>query len=209
MLKLRKVAITGGVACGKSLVRKYLAELGAIAVDADAIVHQLLTPETQLGKKIIELFGTGIIVNGKISRERIAKKAFLNPKLLRSLEELLHPPVYEEIERRFQDESKRPDAPPLFVAEVPLLFESGGEVFFDVTVAIVANREKCWERYRTATGNEREDFDRRMARQLNEEEKAKRADYVIRNDSTSKELRESVVSLYGMLCGAEVKKSKG
>lgn len=206
---MRKVAITGGVACGKSLVSKYLAELGAIVVDADAIVHQLLTPETQLGKKIIELFGTGIIVNGKISRERIAKKAFLNPKLLRSLEELLHPPVYEEIERRFQNESKKPDAASLFVAEVPLLFESGGEVFFDTTVAVAANREKCWERYRTATGNEREDFDRRMARQLSEDEKAARADYIVRNDGTSKELREGAVNLYNVLCGAKVKKSKG
>lgn len=208
MLTLKKLAITGGLASGKSLVCRYFSELGAYSVDADEIVHRLLTPDTELGKKTIELLGAEIVVEGKISRSRIASKVFTNPTLLRSLEEVIHPIVYEEIERQYQKwMAKKTDAT-LFIVEIPLLFESGGEKYFDYTVAVVADREICWERYRQTTGHEREDFNRRMARQLRQYEKAEKANYVIRNDGSPEELRQETHKLYQLLCGVKTNKTK-
>ena len=209
MLKLKKLAITGGISSGKSQACKFFTELGAYVVVADEIVHQLLTPDTELGKKVIELLGTGIVVNGKIDRTRVAKKVFLNPKLLRSLEQILHPKVYEEIENQYREVSQRDNPPPLFIAEIPLLFETGGEQYFDQTITITSDNEKCWERYQRATGHEREDFSRRRARMLRQNEKAKRADYVIQNNETAEELRLEVNKLFDILCGVKVKKQKG
>lgn len=208
MLKLKKVAITGGISSGKSQVCRFFAELGATVVVADDIVHQLLTPDTPLGKKVIKLLGTGIIVKDKIDRTRVAKKVFLNPTLLRSLEQLLHPQVYEEIENQYNKISRKNNSPPLFIAEIPLLFETGGEKYFDQTITVTADTETCWERYRKSTGNEREDFSRRRARMLKQEEKAKRADYVIKNNGTMEELRLEVNKLFHILCEEKAKKQK-
>jgi dephospho-CoA kinase len=207
MLKLKKVAITGGISSGKSQASKFFTELGAYVVDADEIVHQLLTPDTALGEKVIKLLGSGIVVNGKIERSRVAKKVFLNPKLLRSLEQILHPRVYEEIECRYREAERLENPPSLFIAEIPLLFETGGERDFDSTIAVIANTEKCWERYRQATGHEREDFNRRKARQLSQQEKADKADYVIQNNGTLEDLRNEVNKLFLILCGEKSKKA--
>ncbi|NGX41977.1 MAG: Dephospho-CoA kinase [Chlamydiae bacterium] len=192
MLKLKKVAVTGGISSGKSLACNCFAGLGAYVVKADEIVHNLLIPDTKLGKKVIELLGSEIVVDNKIDRNRIAKKVFLNPKLLRLLEELLHPAVYEEIEKEYQKVTKTKNTYTLFVAEVPLLFESKGERYFDYTVAAIADREICWERYRKTTGYEREDFNRRSARQLRQSEKAERSDFVIKNNGSADELQKEV-----------------
>lgn len=195
---LSKIAITGGVACGKSTVTRFFQEMGAYVTDADKIVHQLLDPNTELGKKVIELLGPEIVANNQIDRQRIARKVFNHPKLLRSLEELLHPKVYESIKQQFETVSKDGQHE-LFIAEVPLLFESEGELLFDKTVAVISDHDKSWERYRDATGYEREEYSRRMSRQLSADEKAKRADYVIENNGDLEELKKKVTDLYQTL----------
>lgn len=199
MLKLNKVAVTGGISCGKSLFCKYLSEFGAYVIDSDQIVHHLLNPETELGHEVIKLFGSSVVVDRIIDRTRVAKKAFLNPRLLKSLENLLHPPVYEEINCQYEEICKQKIPPPLFVAEVPLLFESNGDQYFDTTIAVIADRETCWQRYRAKTGHEREDFNRRGARQLNQHEKAERAEYVIHNNETIEELKKETKKLFDSL----------
>jgi len=91
MLKLVKIAITGGVASGKSSVCRFFQELGAYVVNADAIVHKLLDPSSDLGKQIIQLFGT-------LSRKRLSEIVFEDPEKLEKLEKLLHPAVLKKIE---------------------------------------------------------------------------------------------------------------
>ena len=79
MLRLRKVAVTGGLSCGKSSVCRIFKELGAYVVSADEIVHRLLSTKTNLGQQVISLLGKEIITNGKINRSTIAKKVFNDP----------------------------------------------------------------------------------------------------------------------------------
>ena len=98
MLKSKKIAITGNLASGKSTVCQFFKEQGAYVVSSDEIVHQLLSPETNIGKKVIALLGKDIVVEDRLNREAIAKIVFRDRQLLLRLEELLHPEVQKEIE---------------------------------------------------------------------------------------------------------------
>jgi len=202
MLELKKVTVTGGLSCGKSSVCHFLSELGAKVVNADKIVHELLNPNTPIGQRVIKLLGPEIVIENKMDRSKIASRIFTNPKLLRSLENILHPAVYEELEKQYE-EAKKDKETQLFVADIPLLFETKGEERFDTTIVVVANREACWERFRKSTGYEREEYNRRMARQLTTHEKAERADYVIENDGTLDELKVETLKIYKKLVGKD------
>ncbi len=183
MLKLKKAAVTGGVSCGKSQFCTYLEELGAYVVSADNIVHQLLSPETNLGKRVINLLGPEILTDNQINRKAIANKVFNNPQLLQALEQIIHPEVFLEINKEYEKAKKQHAK--LFVAEIPLLFEVGAEGLFDATIAVIANKKQCLERF---IENEAS-YNGRMSRQLSSEEKAERANYVIPNNGSLEDLR--------------------
>jgi dephospho-CoA kinase len=192
----KKIAVTGGLSSGKSTVCQLFKELGAHVVDADEIVHRLLKADAAVARGVVELFGVEILTLGEIDRSKVAKKAFDNRILLNSLEKLLHPLVYDEIEKEYRRYSTRC---PLFVAEVPLLFETEGERNFIATVAVKADAERCKERCVKCTKIEDEEYRRRAARQLSAEEKAARATYVIDNNFSLDELKVAVAELYQLL----------
>lgn len=194
MLKLRRVAVTGGISCGKSLFCRYLKEFGAYVVSADKIVHQILSPDTGPGKQVIELLGPSIVVNGHIDRGLVAKKVFDNPILLQSLEKILHPAVRKQIDDEYRQASAKGGFT-LFVAEVPLLFEAGMEKDFDAVVAVVADEETCIERFKESTGYDAEEYRRRTKRQLSPKAKAERAAIIIYNNSTMEHLRAEAKNL--------------
>ncbi len=87
----------------------------------------------------------------------------------------------------------------LFVVEVPLLYETGSENFYDAVIAVIAEETLCKERFRKATGNDDNEFFKRMARQLSPLEKAKRADYVLINNAQPQQLQKQVTDLYEKL----------
>lgn len=196
MLKLRKVAITGGLSCGKSSVCRILKEFGAYVVSADKIVHQLLSSDANLGLEIVRLLGPSVLVNQKLDRSRIAHIVFHDLELLKALEALLHPAVYRELDRDYQKQQHHPHPPPLFIAEIPLLFESGGQRGYDFTIAVVANVDICCKRFKEATGHDQKEFKNRMARQLSLFDKAVLADYVILNNGTLSDLQQTTAELY-------------
>jgi dephospho-CoA kinase len=197
MLSLRKIAVTGGLSSGKSTVCCFFKELGAYVVSADDIVHQLLSSRTDLGQEIISLLGNEIVVDGNIDRKLIAKQVFNNQALLMSLENLLHPAVMAEIENQYRQIQKQGKAP-LFVAEIPLLFEASAEEDFDHIIVVLSSSSISRHRFISA-GNTSEEYDKRMARQLAPEEKARRADYVINNKGTKQELKTIVTGIFNKL----------
>jgi len=203
MLKLKKIAITGGVASGKSSVCRFFEELGAFVVNADAIVHKLLEPNTDLGQQIIQQLGPEILdqeINDrnhvKFNRRIIAEKAFKDPKLLKKLEELLHPAVLQRIEKLYEQacEAEKENKYSSFVVEIPLLFEIGAEKFYDVIVAVLADEAVAKARFERA-GFQPKEYDRRMNRQIKPQQKAARANYIIHNNGSIEELRNEVVKL--------------
>lgn len=198
MLTLRKIAVTGGLSCGKSSVCRFFKELGAYVVSSDEIVHRLLSPNTNLGQEVIKLLGDDIIVNGQFDRSIIAKKVFNHQTLLLSLEKLLHPAVLNEIENQYKQIKDKPNIP-LFVAEIPLLYEIAGENKFDSVVAVWSEPELCKKRLKEATGCLDDEYDRRMARQLSQDEKVKRADFVIRNNGSMENMRTAATAIFNKM----------
>ena len=193
MLKLKRIAVTGGVASGKTSVCRVFQELGAFVVNADAIVHELLSPNTSLGRQVIRLLGNDILIDGKLGRRMIADKVFENPEALHALEKLLHPAVLHKIEELYQAACHR-GAYTAFVVESPLLFEIGQDKFYDMVVTVLADEAVSRERFCKAGFNPGE-YERRMKRQLLPREKARRADYVINNNGSLDSLREQVIGL--------------
>lgn len=198
---MKKVAITGGLASGKSTVCRLFRELGAEVLSSDQIVHKLLSLETPLGKRILTLLGTDVVVEGQFDRPAIAKKVFANPSLLAALEALLHPAVQEEIERATQKLMNEQDKnkPPLLVVEVPLLFEIQGESFYDVTISVCADQSLCRQRFIHATGNDAAEFQTRSALQMPMEEKCRKADFTLLNNGSKPELKQKVKEIFHLI----------
>jgi dephospho-CoA kinase len=163
-----RVAVTGGIGAGKSEVLRAFARRGVPTISADEIVHDLIARDPEVRAALDEHFGT-------TDRARIGKIVFGDPEELAWLEGLLHPRV-----RAVRDEwLARLDAP-VAVAEIPLLYETGGERDVDAVVVVTAPTEV--RRARSAA------VDARSRRLLPDEEKASRADFVCVNDGTLEQL---------------------
>lgn len=193
MLELRKIAITGGVASGKTTACRFFRELGAFVVHADAIVHELLEQEPDLKNKIIKQFGSDLLHNGIISRKRLADKVFQNPAHLAALEKLIHPLVLQKIQNLYH-EALKAQKYSAFVVEFPLLFEIGAGSFYDRTIAIVADETVACRRF-VEQGHTAQDFFQRMKRQFSPQEKANLADYTIINNGTIEDLKKEILAL--------------
>ena len=160
-----RVALTGGIACGKSLVSRYLNELGIETIDADDIVHELIPAE---------------------ERRRLAKIVFNDPKARKELEQRIHPLVRERIEAFL---STSPSSLHLRLAVIPLLFETHWDAEYDIICCVRSETETQVRRMMTARGYTREEAEARLAAQMPVAEKAAKSQYVIENDGSPDELK--------------------
>ena len=190
---MRKIAITGGIAAGKSTVCQILREFGAYVVDADEIVHRLLSPQTTVGQKVIELLGPDVVVGNQIDRRKVSEIVFSNPKKLRALEAILHPAVKQIINQEYQTINKK-ETYPFFVAEIPLLYEIGMEDEFETIIAVI-----CDEKIARNRSKSFDNFEPRSSQQLPSSIKAAKADFVITNNGDLNMLRTSVQKLFQQL----------
>ena len=209
-----KVCITGGIASGKSLLSRYLNELGIATVDADDIVHELIPQE---------------------ERERLRSIVFKNPEARKELEARIHPQVRQKILSaiegvrsqesgvrgqesgvRGQESGVKGDCPPNLsqtpnpshlnpnlslppIAVIPLLFEVQWEKDYDIIICILSSREKQIERMTSLRGYTREEAEARLAAQMDPAIKAAKSDYVILNDSTDEDLKAEARKLVDYL----------
>ena len=198
MLKIKKIAVTGGLAAGKTTVCQIFKELGAYVVSADEIVHQLLSPGTAVGQQVVKLLGSDIMSGQDFDRRKIAAKVFSQPSLLRTLEAIIHPAVFNEVERKYQ-QIAREKKHPLFVAEIPLLFEAGEQSRFDAVITVQADKELCKKRFVQQTQQPIDEFEKRMTRQMTPLEKASQAHYTIDNNGDIEQLKTQIKTIYSQL----------
>jgi dephospho-CoA kinase len=183
------VAVTGSFASGKSTFVSLLGELGAETASADEIVHGLLTEDEETIARVAERFGEDVLEERVIDRRALGRKVFGDGEALQDLEDILHPLVRRETDRRIENSGAD-----LFVAEIPLLFEGSRSGTFDYTVAVVVpeERRRAWAAQR---GVDEAALRAIEQRQLSQEEKARRADVVVQNVGDLDKLREQAREL--------------
>jgi len=206
----RVVGLTGGIGTGKTTVARLLAGLGAVVIDADAIVHELQAPGTPLVAAIAQAFGREMLrPDGALDRERLGRLVFADAAARKRLNDLVHPAVGQEMLRRL-DAAKRAGAP-LVVLDIPLLLEGraarGGEParartasdLASEVIVVYAREEQQLERQLARDASSPDHARERIRAQLPIEEKRRLADHVIDNSGSLDETERQVRELYAKL----------
>jgi dephospho-CoA kinase len=181
----RFVGLTGGIGAGKSEALAAFERHGAATLSTDRVAHHLLEDE-EVSAELVDRWGDEIAPGGKVDRERVSEIVFNDRGELAWLESLTHPRVGAHVLEWRQ--SLDPEVP-VAVVEVPLLFEAAMEDAFDATLAVVADDELRDGRLRERGQG---GLAGREERQLDQAEKERRADHVIRNDASLEELDSEV-----------------
>ena len=168
----KRIALTGGIACGKSLVAKYLNEFGVETIDADDVVHTLIPDPAE--------------------RKRIAAEVFADSEKRRALESRLHPLVREKIDEFLSQPSTSTFNLSPRIAIVPLLFETHWDADYDIICCVSSSRKNQIDRMLTTRGYSLEEAEARLSAQMPVEEKAARSHYVINNNGSAEELKLEV-----------------
>lgn len=174
------VALTGGVAAGKSEALRAFARRGAAVVSSDEIVHRLYREDEELKAALRERWSDRVFADGEVDRAAVARIVFADRAELEWLEAQLHPRVRRAVDAWLEELRARPDPPAAAIVEVPLLYETGAEGRFDRVVVVTAPRPVRQAR--------RAGLDEREARLLPDEEKVRRADFAYVNDGSLEEL---------------------
>jgi dephospho-CoA kinase len=184
------VGLTGGIGAGKSEALAALERLGAATISTDRIVHELYE-EPEVRDAVVERWGPEVAPDGRVDRSAIAKVAFATPEDRAWLEQLLWPRVGAKVA-----EWRETATGVALVVETPLLFEAGLEGNYDATIAIVADEKVRNER---AAARGHASLDERTARQLSQDEKARRATYAVENSGTLAELEQELSEVLAKL----------
>jgi dephospho-CoA kinase len=174
------IGLTGGIGAGKSEALRALERLGSATLSTDAVTHELLATH-EVRDLLVDELGPDVAPGGRIDRGAVASNVFGDDEKRKWLEAVIWPRVGERVAQFRESTDGRPAA----VVEVPLLFESGMEAVFDKTIAIVADEDVRAER---AAARGHQLVEARASRQLTQDEKAQKADFVVRNDGTVEEL---------------------
>jgi dephospho-CoA kinase len=175
------VAITGGIAAGKTEALAAFARRGAAVSSADEMVHRIYREDEGLKSELRERWGDRVFAgDGEVDRAAVAAIVFGDRSELEWLESVLHPRVARAHKEWLDEVAARPDRPALVVVEIPLLYETGGDKHYDKVVALTAAP--------AVRGERRAGFADRETRLIPDEEKLRRADFAYVNDGSLEEL---------------------
>lgn len=168
------LGLTGSIGMGKTTTARFFADEGVPVLDADAVVHQLYDGEAVAA---IEKAFPGTSRDGRIDREELSRRVVGNPEALKQLEAIVHPLV-RAAQARFLADAERSGAP-VAVLDVPLLFETGGERRVDAVVVVSAPADVQRARTLDRAGMTAEKFEALLQKQMPDDEKRRRADFVV------------------------------
>ena len=185
-----RVALTGGIGSGKSLVGEILEELGALVIDSDQLAREVIERGSPGYEEVVAAFGDSILSEGQIDRSKLAAVVFNESDLRKKLESIIHPLVREAAEKL----ARKLPSGTILINQIPLLVESDGAKRFDYVVTVSADEEIKRERLRLR-GLKDYEITQRMAAQVSDSEREKIANYIIRNNGSIDELTRAVEQL--------------
>ena len=196
-----RVALTGGIASGKSTVANELARRGAVIIDADELAREVVEPGTPGLAAIVRRFGDGVLAGGQLDRAALAKIVFADPQARRDLEGIIHPAV----RRRAAELEAAVPHTSVIVHMIPLLVETGQESDFDLCVVVDVDYQTQLERLMARGPMSREEAESRIAAQATREQRLAAADVVVHNVGTINDLRKQLDNLWSHLVSADAR----
>jgi len=184
---MRILGLTGLIGMGKSTTAKLFAEAGVPVYDADATVHKIYEGEAV---PAIEAAFPGTTANGKVDRAKLAAKVVHDPATMKQLEAIVHP-MLRAYHQKFLDDAEKSGAT-VAVVDVPLLFETGGDKRVDAVVVVTTSPENQRERILARGTMTSEALDSILARQMPDEEKRRRADFIVDTSHGLDPVRERI-----------------
>jgi len=199
--RVLKVALTGGIATGKSHVLDTLGKLGAPTIDADRLAREAVQPGRPALDEIRRRFGAEVLEpDGSLDRKKMAAIVFADAAARRDLEAIIHPWVYEAIRRWFEEQAGE-RTKKFAVADIPLLFETGHAADFDRVIVTACDPAEQLRRVMARDGLAVDEAERRIAGQGPVAEKVRRADFVISTDGSMEETERQVREVFVRLIG--------
>ena len=193
------LAVTGGVATGKSTVSKMLEELGAPLIDFDVLARQVVEPGKPAWKEIVDYFGRQVLQEDEtIDRKKLADVVFRDMEKRKKLEGFTHPRIFEQFHKQVDEIAAR-TAEPVIQVSIPLLIELDLQYRFHKVLLVYAPRKMQIERLMERDGMNREAAENILKAQLPIDEKLGYADYVIHNEGTLEETRRQVEAVWEKL----------
>ena len=192
---MKVIGLTGGIGSGKSTVSQFLAELGAVIIDADEVGHEAFKPDTEIWREVVAAFGRRILApKGDIDRKKLGRIVFGNSEALARLNQIMHPRMYDMV--KAQLEEYRRQGVDVVVLEAPLLLEAGWTPLVDEVWVTVASESTVVRRTKERTGLSEPQILARIRSQMSSAERVKHADVVINNDADLDELKARVEELW-------------
>jgi dephospho-CoA kinase len=186
------IGLTGGIACGKSTVSAMLARRGAILIDADRLAREVVEPGTLALAEVVRVFGQALLLeDGSLNRQELGRLVFGSEEKRKQLEGILHPPIRKlMLERMEENERLHPDK--LVVVDVPLLYESELEDYFQEVLVVYVPQEVQIQRLMDRDSIAEAAALQRLQAQMPIEWKKEWADFVIDNSGSLADTEEQV-----------------
>lgn len=189
------IGLTGGIGTGKSEVSRLLESLGATLINADQLGHEAYTPHTETWNLVVNAFGEGILQeSGEIDRRKLGAIVFADPEEMAKLNGIMHPRMARMVSDRI--DSLREDGAEVAVVEAAVLFEAGWETLVDEVWSTDSPVEAVVERLQAARGIGPEEAQKRIASQMDREERLGRSDVVVDNSGDVTGLERTVRGLW-------------
>ena len=194
-----KIGITGGIGSGKSLVSDFFSGWGAFIFDADEEAKKILINNETAQSEIISEFGSDVInVNNKIDKKKLSRVAFQDEDNQLKLNTIIHPYVFQEIDKQFEKNLDKGDHD-VFVVDAALIYESGADTHMDYVIVVCSKIGLRTERVLGRGKISRDEFLQRANLQWTDEDKIQLADFVIHNNETKENLEKQAKSIYNKL----------
>ena len=194
-----KVGLTGGIGSGKSELSRFFVKWGAYIFDADKEAKIIIDTKEFVQKEIIAEFDTNILnAENKIDRKKLARIAFQDESHQLRLNSIMHPYVFQEIDKQFDNVSSA-NKHKIFVVDAALIYESGADTHMDFVIVITSLFRFRTERAMGRGNMTREDFMKRVDLQWTDEDKAHMADYIISNNNSLEDLKKDARKIFDKL----------